>query len=246
MKIGIIGAGNIGATLARKFSAAGHQVKLTAKEADVVAQVASEAKATATDLENIARDVEVLVVSVPFSAMAELASTVLAKVPSHVVVVDTGNYYPGMRDQPIAEIEAGLPETEWVARQLGRPAVKAFNSLLAYSLANKGLPSGAPGRIAMAVAGDDTAQKKIVMGLVNEIGFDPVDAGTIAQSWRFQPGTPAYCVDVNASDLSAALQRSNKERAPQLRDLAITKFSSLTAESSNDDVLAINRSLHQA
>ena len=74
-------------------------------------------------------------------------------VPQDVPVVDTGNYYPGLRDPQIPEIDAGIPHSVWVSKQLGRPVIKAFNNILAYSLAELGLPEGSPGRLAIAVAG---------------------------------------------------------------------------------------------
>lgn len=246
MKIGIIGAGNIGATLARKFSTAGHQVLLAnSRGPESIREIAKEAGAAAVLVAEAVTGVDVIVVSIPEKAIPQLPKELFASLPRHVVVVDTGNYYPGMRDDPVAAIESGLPESQWVAEQLGRPVVKAFNCILAHSLATKGQPPGTPGRIALPVAGDQADAKKLVIGLVNDAGFDGVDAGTLGESWRQQPGTPAYCTDIEGTAaLKDALARAVKDKAPGLRDLALQRVGQLGSAFSNDAMLRINRSLH--
>ena len=161
--------------------------------------------------------------------------------PDKLVIVDTGNYYPGVRDERIPEIEAGLPESQWVAQQLGRPVIKAFNSILAQSLAGKGREAGKPGRIALPVAGDDPDAKRIATGLVNDAGFDSVDAGTLAESWRQQPGTAAYCTDLSVEDLRRALPAADREGAPAKRDAAVNKVIQLNFQITNDEWVALNR-----
>jgi predicted dinucleotide-binding enzyme len=131
---------------------------------------------------------------------------ILANTPA--VVVDSGNYYPS-RDSRIPEIERGLPESAWVARLLGRPVIKAFNNILADSLATRGVPAGTPGRICLSVAGDDLPAKAKVLSLIDALGFDALDAGTLADSWRQQPGTPAYCRDLDIKGLKAALAEAD-------------------------------------
>ena len=245
MNIGIIGAGQIGATLARKLSVAGNTVQLAdARGAKAIKLIAEEAGAVAVAVAEAAKNVEVLIVSIPTKGIPDLPKDLFDKASHDLIVVDTGNYYPGMRDDPIAAIEGGMPESQWVSEQLGRPVVKAFNSLLAYSLANKGLPAGTKGRIAMSVSGDDPRAKKIVIELVDAVGFDGIDAGKLADSWRHQPGTPAYCVDLEANPLRRALSAADREKAPQLRDLALQKMGQLGEGFTNDDLLNINRSLH--
>jgi predicted dinucleotide-binding enzyme len=246
MKVGIIGAGNIGANLARKFSEAGHRVALAnSRGAESIAAVAAEAGASAVSVVDAVKGADVVVVSIPENAVPQLPRGLFARLPDDVVVVDTGNYYPGMRDEPVSAIETGMPESQWVSEQLGRPVVKAFNSILAHSLQTKGRPAGTDGRIALPVSGDDKQAKQIVMGLVDAAGFDAVDAGTLAQSWRQQPGTPAYCTDLDAVALRPALAKADKLRAPRLRDLALQKVMGLAPGFTNDDVLQINRSLHE-
>jgi len=245
MKIGIIGAGNIGATLARKFSKAGHQVMLAnSRGPESIRALAAEAGVSAVPVAEAVKGVDVVVISIPEKAVPQLPKALCAQLPQHVVIVDTGNYYPGMRDEPIAAIEGGMPESQWVSEQLGRPVVMAFNSILAHSLQTRGQAAGTKGRIALPVSGDDTQAKKIVMGLVDAVGFDAIDAGALAQSWRHQPGTPAYCTDLEADALRQALAKADKARAPQLRDLALQKVVALGSAFTNEAVLEINRSLH--
>lgn len=246
MKIGIIGAGNIGATLARKFSAAGHQVSLAnSRGPESIREIAREANATAVALADVVKDADVVVVSIPENVIPQLPKVLFARLPRHVVVIDTGNYYPGMRDEPVGAIESGLTESQWVAGQLGRPVVKAFNSILAHSLATKGQAAGSPGRIALPVAGDEADAKKIVIGLVDDAGFEGVDAGTLSESWRQQPGTPAYCTDIVGSvALKDALVRAVKDKAPGLRDLALQRLGQIGSAITNDDMLRVNRALH--
>ena len=117
-------------------------------------------------------------------------------------VIDTSNYYPMLRDGLILELETGdLTESEWVQKHLGRPLVKVFNNSYADHLQNKGLPAGTPGRISLPVAGDDAAAKEKVMALVQELGFETVDDGSLHESWRQQPGTPSYGADLSADKL---------------------------------------------
>jgi 8-hydroxy-5-deazaflavin:NADPH oxidoreductase len=204
MKIGIVGAGNIGSTLARKLVASGHMVKLAnSKGPETIAELARDIGATAVRAEDVVKDVEVLILSVPFAAYPKLAD-LLKEVPATVPVIDTSNYYP-FRDGSIPDVDAGMPESVWVSAQIKRPVIKAWNAALAATLADKGRPAGEVGRIALPVAGDDASGKATAMQLVEETGFDALDAGPLAASWRQQPGTPAYCTELTTAELTAAL-----------------------------------------
>ena len=90
--------------------------------------------------------------------------------------------------------------------------VKAFNNIYARHLDNSGRPPGPAGRVALPVAGDDPAAKATVMGLVDALGFDPVDAGELADSWRQQPGTPVYTADRDAAGVVEGLASASPER----------------------------------
>jgi hypothetical protein len=158
--------------------------------------------------------VDLIILSIPFAAVAELPNDLFDPVLQHVPVIDTGNYYPGLRDPQIPEIGAGMPHTVWVSKQLRRPVITALNNILAYSLAELGRPEESCGRLAIAVAGDDVRSKQIVMDIVNETGFDPVDAGSLDESWRQQPGTPAYCCDYDVETTRKGLAAAVKDEAP--------------------------------
>lgn len=215
MKIGIIGAGNIGGTLTRRFRAVGHEVFVAnSRGPKTLSDLAAQTGATAVTAREAARSGDVVVVTIPEPDVAGLPKDLFASVPSSVVVIDTGNYYPRQRDGRIEPIEAGMPESRWVETQLGRPVIKAFNNIYARHLLEGGKPAGTPGRIALPVAGDDAAAKRTVMQLVDAIGFDPVDAGGLDESWRQQPGTPVYTGDLDAQGVRRALSEARKERTP--------------------------------
>ncbi|MBD1940259.1 NAD(P)-binding domain-containing protein [Microcoleus sp. FACHB-68] len=220
MKIGILGTGHIGKTLARKLSAAGHDVKVANSrgpetiEADVLA-FGARAVSTAEAVE----DVEVVILSIPLNRIPTIAP-LIANLPAETVVIDTSNYYPH-RDDKIDAIEAGQVESLWVAEQLGRPIAKAWNAIGSGSFATKGKPAGSPDRIALPVAADREKDRSVAMALVEDTGLDAFDAGTLADSWRQQPGSPCYCTDLSREEMPAALASAERERLPRRRELAI-------------------------
>lgn len=218
MKIGIIGAGQIGGTLTRRLSQLGHQVSVANSRGPTsLAELTKETGARAVTAAEAARAGEVVVVTIPEAKIRDLPKDLFAGVPPEVVVVDTGNYYPRERDGRIDEIEAGMTESRWVERQLGRPVVKAFNNIYARHLLESGRPAGSAGRIALPVAGDDARAKQIVLQFVDQLGFDGVDAGGLDDSWRQQPGTPVYATDFDSAGVSRGLADAKKERTPQWR-----------------------------
>lgn len=215
MDIGVIGSGNIGGTLARHLSALGHDVSIANSRGPAsLESLASETGATAVTVEQAARARDVVIIAVPEKAVPQLPHDILAA--SSAVVVDTGNYYPS-RDGRIEEIEGGLAESEWVARVLGVPVVKAFNNIVAPSLAAAGVPAGTPGRVCLSVAGDDPRAKQVVQRLIDALGFDAIDGGPLSDSWRQQPGSPAYCRDLGARDLAAALAEADAGQIARYR-----------------------------
>ncbi len=213
MKIGIIGAGNIGATLTRRLTAVGHDVSVAnSRGPETLAELAAETGASAVAAADAARGADVVIVTIPERTISDLPDGILDGAVPGAAVIDTGNYYPRQRDGKIESIESGMPESAWVAEQLGRPVIKAFNNIYARHLLEHGKPAGSPDRIALPVAGDDEAAKATVMRLVDEIGFDPVDAGSLADSWRQQPGTPVYAADFDADGVRRALAEASPER----------------------------------
>jgi len=218
MKIGIIGSGNIGGALTRRFRAVGHEVAVANSRGPAsLTDLAQETGAHAVSVEEAARGNDVVVVTIPLKRVEDLRPGLFAEAPANVIVIDTGNYYPQQRDGRIDGIEAGSTESGWVEQRLGHSVVKAFNNIFAAHLLENGKPAGTPGRIALPVAGDDPNAKAIVMQLIDEIGFDALDAGTIDESWRQQPGSPVYVKDYDVEGTRRALREARKERSPEWR-----------------------------
>jgi predicted dinucleotide-binding enzyme len=192
----------------------------------------------------------VVLLSMPFPAVANLPNDLFKRAAQGVVIIDTGNYYPDVRDPRIAQIDAGMAESVWISRKLGRPIFKAFNSIMFHALSELGKPEGAADRLAIPVAGDDARAKQIAMSLVNETGFDPVDGGSLEESWRQQPSTPAYCCDYGAEKTLQGIRAAVKGRAEKIRDSAWReKYSRLFANKPtyadvHADDIALNRSLN--
>jgi 8-hydroxy-5-deazaflavin:NADPH oxidoreductase len=218
MNIGIIGAGQIGGTLTRRLAQLGHEVLVAnSRGPESLAGLAKETGARAVTAQEAARAGPIVIVTIPEGKIRDLPKGLFDGVPADVVLIDTGNYYPRERDGRIAEIESGMTESRWVENQLGRPVIKAFNNIYAKHLLEFGRPERAPGRFALPVAGDDASAKKIVLHLVNELGFDGVDAGGLDDSWRQQPGSPVYGKDLDTAGVQRALADAQKERTPQWR-----------------------------
>lgn len=221
MKIGIIGAGQIGGTLTRRLAALGHDVVVAnARGPETLRELAKESGAKAVSAADAAKDRDLIIISIPVKNIPKLPKGLLAHVPKHVPVIDTGNYYPQQRDGHIKEIEDGQTETRWAQNVLGHPLIKVFNNIYWQHLLERGAAKGTPGRIALPVAGDDEAAKAIVLKLVDELGFDAIDAGGLDESWRQQPGTPAYGKDLDADALRKALAEAKPERPHAFRKAA--------------------------
>ncbi|RSO08305.1 NADP oxidoreductase [Streptomyces sp. WAC 05379] len=219
MKIGIIGAGNIGGNLTRRLTSLGHDVSVAnSRGPQTLTELAEETGATAVRVEDAARGAEIVVVTVPVKAVPNLPSGLLDGAAEGVAVVDTGNYYPKQRDGRIDAIEdEGLTESRWTERQIGYPVIKAFNGTFAQDLLDRARPEGSTDRMALPVAGDDEAAKRKVMALIGEMGFDTVDAGGLDDSWRQQPGTPVYGLRADSEGVTEALAAAAPERGPEFR-----------------------------
>jgi hypothetical protein len=190
--VGFIGSGMIGGTVARLSVAAGHHVVLSNSRGpatlnDLVAELGPLARA-ATSAEAAAAG-DLVVVSVPLHACPRLPAAEL----SGRTVLDTGNYYP-QRDNQIPELDSGkLTSSEWLQNLLpGAAVVKVFNNIFFKHLASLARPAGAADRTYLPIAGDDAAAKSAVTQFLDSIGYGAVDDGTLADSWRQEPGTPAY------------------------------------------------------
>lgn len=218
MKIGIVGAGSIGGTLTRRLTALGHEVFVAnSRGPESLRDLAAETGAKPVTVHEAVRSGDVVIVTIQEKNVPQLPSDLFKGVPENVVVVDTGNYYPRQRDGRIDGIENGTLESRWVEQHLHRPVVKAFNNINWERLLENGQPTGTPGRIALPVAGDDPAAKAVILQLIDQLGFDGVDAGGLDDSWRQQPDTPVYGTDLDAEGVRLALETASKERKPEWR-----------------------------
>lgn len=207
MEIGIIGTGNIGSTLAEYLIKLGHYVAIAnSRGPETLSDVAAKTGATPVTVEVAANAKDLVIIAIPQKAMVNLPVDILSA--SKAIIVDAGNYYPS-RDGQIADIKNGLTDSEWTAKVIGHPVIKAFNNIVAHSLSSKAVVAGSENRIALSVAGDDAEQKQVVIKLIDEIGFDAIDGGLLSNSWKQQPGEPAYCQDLDKDNLKAALQKAD-------------------------------------
>ena len=206
MRIGFIGAGHIGGTLARHFIEAGHEVAISNSRGPetlqtLVAELGKRAHAMTPA--QAAAFGDIVVVSIPFGNYKDIPADALdAK-----TVVDTNNYYPD-RDGHFAELDADrITSSELLQTHLPRArVVKAFNTQYARDLAKKGRPSGAGKRVAIPIAGDDEEAKQTVARLIDQVGFDVVDEGTLAQGGRhLQPGSPIYGASLTREEIQEHL-----------------------------------------
>ncbi|NIZ92225.1 NADPH-dependent F420 reductase [Kineococcus rubinsiae] len=222
LDIAIIGAGNIGGNLTRLLTGLGHRVRVAnSRGPESLADLAAETGATAVTNAEAAAGADLVVVTVPMKAVPQLPGGLLDGVADGTVVVDTCNYYPRERDGRIDALEDGTPETVWVAQHLDPSSrlrwVKAFNGIHAEHLLTAGRPAGDPERRALPIAGDDAAAKARVGQLLDAVGFDVVDAGSLADSWHQQPGTPVYGAEAGVDGITEALAEAPRERPEAFR-----------------------------
>lgn len=192
--IGLIGAGNIGSTVARLAVAAGHDVVLSNSRGPdtlegLVADLGPHARAATVD--DAASQGDIVVVTIPLRAYRQVPpAPLLGK-----VVIDTNNYYP-QRDGAFEELDDGRTTSSALLQRhlAGAHVVKAFNNIAAGALLALARPARAGDRTGLPIAGDDESATATATRFLDEIGYDAVDAGLLADSWRFQPGTPAYGV----------------------------------------------------
>jgi 8-hydroxy-5-deazaflavin:NADPH oxidoreductase len=241
MNIGIIGAGNIGSALAIHFRRLQHRTLIAnSRGPETLAQVAKETGATPVTLLQAADGVDLLILAIPEKGVPALPRNLLDRLPATATIVNTGNYYP-LRDGVIAAIEDGTTESVWVSSMLGRPVIKAFNNITADSLLHKGRRRGASERIALPVSGEDVASKQTVIALLDEMGFDAIDAGPLSESWRYEPGTPAYCPDPTLKELPKLLAKANRSKSAGNRDQGVKLMSKAGVDFPPQELVRIAR-----
>jgi len=218
MKIGIIGGGRMGGTLTRRLAALGHDVSIAnSRGPETLAELAAETGAVPVSITDAGRDADVMIIAIPEGNIPDLPEGLLESLPESGLVIDIGNYAPQQRDGRIDALENGVIESRWVEAQLGHPVIKAFNNVRPPSLLNLGKPAGTRGRVALPVAGDDPRAKAVVIGLIDQLGFDGIDAGGLDESWRQQPGTPVYCTDLDLEGAEQALTAATPGRPAEWR-----------------------------
>lgn len=243
MRIGIIGAGAIGLALAGGLKRRGHEIGIAnSRGPHTLTKFAAELAVKPVTVGEAVVAVDVVVLSIPLGRIRSLPHDLFDAVRPDVAIVDAANYYPG-RDGAIDEIEQGMPESAWVAAQIGRPVVKAFNSIGALRLANSGTQAS-ESRIALPVAGDCDKAKDIVRTLVGDMGFDFVDAGSLQDSWRQQPGSPVYCTDLDAGAVSAGLARAIRHLLSIRRDEALRRKQRLSIDTADEEWLWLKREIY--
>src|SRR4029078_1056229 len=214
MRVGVIGAGSMGAILARHLATRGHQVSIAnSRGPESLTAVAAEIGARPVSVVDAAKAGELVVIAIPTKAVADLPRALFANVPGSVIVIDIGNYHPELRDGRIDVIDRGMLDSQWVAQQIGRPVIKAFNNVFARSLLEKGLPRGPAGGIALPGSGAPPDASATALRLVDDLGFDPVDGGGLDDSWRQQTGTPASCRALDPAALRRALPQAEQSHA---------------------------------
>jgi predicted dinucleotide-binding enzyme len=210
--IGLIGAGHIGSQVARLAVAHGYDVVISNSRgpetlADLVRELGPHARAaTVLDAANAG---DIVVVTIPLKNYRSVPVEPLAG----KIVIDTNNYYP-QRDGHIPELDNESTTTsELLQAHLPKSkVVKAFNHIYAAQLTTDGRPAGTPNRRALVIAGDDAGAKATVTRLLDEFGFDTVDAGPLKEGWRIQRDTPGYGPRRNAEELRRDLAAAKRYR----------------------------------
>jgi 8-hydroxy-5-deazaflavin:NADPH oxidoreductase len=203
MRVGIIGSSSLATALARRLADLGHKVTITnSRDPDELAELTSTAGARPTTVEDLAESSDVVFLAMPFGRYSELPpKPFIGK-----VVVDATDYYP-QQDGPIPQIDEGrTTSSQLIAEHLpGAAVVKAFNTVNLLALGEPEVAGGFVPRPAIPMAGDDPPAKALVAELVVELGYDAVDAGSLADSWKLQPGMPVHGLSANAADVRAKL-----------------------------------------
>lgn len=211
MKIGIIGAGFVGRAIWKAAAAAGHEVMLSnSRGPETLFTLRYGFGANVGMVEDAIGFGDIVVLGIPLPAYRTLPVDLLAG----KIVLDANNYYPD-RDGRIAELDNHQTTTsEMLAAHLSKSRiVKAFNAVIMADLETDGLPASTANRRALPLAGDDAEAKALVSDLYDQFGFDTVDAGPLAEGWRFERDRPAYCVRMTKPELEKTLRETKRVTA---------------------------------
>jgi predicted dinucleotide-binding enzyme len=208
MKIGIIGAGFVSQGVAKLCLSHGHEVMLSnSRGPDSLVDLAQQLGCVTGTPEQAAEFGQIVLLAIPFKACQTLPPALL----KDKIVIDANNYYPN-RDGAFAVLDQYSTTTsELIAAHLPHSTiVKAFSSILARELVDDARPAGTPGRRALPIAGNDQAANDVVARLIEQIGYDVVDTGALAESWRFERGMPCYCQRLDRAELKLALAQAKR------------------------------------
>ncbi|KAL7941456.1 hypothetical protein V8C42DRAFT_335185 [Trichoderma barbatum] len=217
-QIAIIGAGVVGIALAKQLIHVGNSVSISnSRGPDSLYEVERTTGAKAKEIKQAVSEADIVILAVPMSGILPLQPVLQASIRHGTILIDICNYYPS-RDKNIQLLDEGMAESVWMSKTLSFPVTKALNNIIALNIAHSAKPKGSSNRVALPVAGDDDTSVAVVMELVEAMGFDAYNAGRLANSWRQQPGQPAYCTEPTLKELVVLLSSADREGAKLKRD----------------------------
>lgn len=219
-RIAVVGAGPVGINLAKRFVHAGWSVSISnSRHPSTLRQQERDTGAVAVDVTRAVAEADFIVLGIPEANVPAVAMNLRPHLRPGVVILDAGNYYPS-RDGRIKALDDGVPDSVWVSQHFSAPVAKAFNNIIASNITLSARGRGSPARVTLPVSGDDAKAVEAVMALTREVGFDAYNAGALEESWRYQPGQPAYCTEPNLKQLLVLLSKADRSRGPLNRDKA--------------------------
>ncbi|KAL6823265.1 hypothetical protein V8C40DRAFT_247652 [Trichoderma camerunense] len=217
-QIAIIGAGVVGTALATQLIHAGNSVSVSnSRGPDSLRDVERTTGAKGMNTKRAVSEADVVILAVPMSGILPLQPLLQTSLRPSTILIDACNYYP-TRDGNIQPLDEGMVESVWMSNTFSHPVVKALNNIVALNIASSAKPKGSPKRVALPVSGDDDKSVAVVMELVEAMGFDAFNAGPLADSWRQQPGQPAYCTEPNLKELASLLSSAKRDGVSAKRD----------------------------
>lgn len=240
-RVAILGAGFVGTALAKQLVVSGHSVTISnSRGPESLRREEQQTGAKAMDAEKAAIEADIVVLATPMDSILYLQPMLQSSLRSGTVLLDTSNYYPA-RDGRIESLDNGMPDSVWVSTTLSFPVVKAFNNIIADNMVESARARGSPERAALPVSGDDNKAVAVIMELVEEIGFDAFNAGSLADSWRQQPGQPAYCTEPSLKQLPGLLSCADRKQGARNRDKARALIEKLPPNFSPQILLRVAR-----
>ena len=240
-RIAIIGAGPVGTNLAVRLIKSGHMVSISNSRGPGSLQREEQSTgATALDIGEATALADAVILAVPFLAIHALSTVLKASLRPGTLLIDSGNYYPA-RDGHVEEIDKGMPDSVWVSQTLSFPVIKVFNNIIAANISDSAKAKGATGRVALPIAADDEEAAALVATLVDSVGFDAYLPGQLIESWRQEPGQPAYCTEPTLEQLPTLLSRADRTQGPVNREKARAMIEKLPSDFSPLVLLRVAR-----